>query len=99
MAQKLVPISDISIGTWVDESSGTTNIYTSIDESSDSQDNSDFIQCSLTGTSEFKLSSGTDPLSSSGHIIRLSGKFAGGFASGTTVSLYEGTGGGKNVNC
>lgn len=72
MAQFARPDQDTTIGTFTDNAGGTTNIYTAIDEVS--ANDSDFIR-SVTSPSNAvyvcRLSDVVDPVSSSGHIIRM----------------------------
>ena len=97
MAQFARPDNDDSIGSWVDQASGTTNIYQSIDESTASD--TDYIRAENNPSSSVYiagLSSVTDPTSSSGHIVRFRYQEAtsgGGSAPTTTltVELREGT--------
>lgn len=72
MPQFARPSADTSIGTFTDNAGGTTNIYQAIDESS--ANDADFIR-SVTSPSNAPyacaLSSVTDPVSSTGHIMRM----------------------------
>lgn len=72
MPQFARPDQDTTIGTFTDNAGGTTNIYTAIDEVS--ANDSDFIR-SVTSPSNAvyvcRLSDVVDPVSSSGHIIRM----------------------------
>lgn len=72
MPQFARPDQDTTIGTFTDQGGGTTNIYTTIDEASASD--ADFIR-SVTSPSNAvyvcRLSDVTDPVSSTGHIIRM----------------------------
>ena len=89
MAQYGRPDSDIVLGGFKDELFGTTNIYTSIDETS--ADDADYVRSptNSTGTYEAGLSNITDPVSSSGHIIRFRYKRAD-VNSAITVLLFQG---------
>lgn len=72
MPQYARPDQDTSIGTYTDNAGGTTNIFQAIDESS--ANDSDFIRSVTTpSTAPYacRLSDVTDPVSSSGHIIRM----------------------------
>ena len=103
MTQYARPDSDTSIGDWADNSSGTSNIYQAIDESSASD--SDYIEAVLTTdeeeeenlptTAKFGLSNVTDPESASNHIVRYRASAVIGEEDGSspslTVSLREGT--------
>jgi hypothetical protein len=93
MAQFARPSADTSIGSYVDESDGTTDIYTSIDETSASD--SDYIQSdSAPSASPYvtALSTIEDPVSSSGHVVRYryAKSASGGAAIDLTVELREG---------
>jgi len=72
MPQFARPDQDTTIGTFTDQGGGTTNIYTTIDEASASD--ADFIR-SVTSPSNAvyvcRLSDVVDPVSSTGHIIRM----------------------------
>lgn len=74
MAQFLRPSSDITAGGttgWYESAGGTqTNIYTAIDEVTRSDTDYIYSSANQLSTSEIALSSGTDPLSSTGHIVR-----------------------------
>lgn len=71
--QHLVPDADQSAGTWTTDSGGTTNLYQTIDEQPTASD-ADYIQ-SVAGPSaaaaDFTLTDGADPLSSTGHTVRV----------------------------
>lgn len=87
------PSADTSIGNWVDEGAGTTNIYTSIDETSASD--VDYIESDQAPSSSPYVTALTtleDPVSSAGHIIRARyGKdAAGGSQIDLTVELRQG---------
>lgn len=72
MPQFARPDQDTTIGTFTDQGGGTTNIYTTIDESSASD--ADYIR-SVTSPANAvyvcRLSDVVDPVSSTGHIIRM----------------------------
>lgn len=76
------PSADTSIGTYTDQSAGTTNIYTAINESSPSD--ADYIRSVLAPSAApyvTKLTDLEDPISSSGHVVRYRyGKSAAGGA-------------------
>lgn len=97
MAQFARPDNDDSIGAWTDQASGTTNIYTTIDETSASD--SDYVRSEnnpSTSAYQAGLSAVTDPVSSSGHVLRYryqKGESGGG-SPGTidvTIDLRQGT--------
>jgi len=73
VAQFARPSADTdNTGAWVDEAGGSTTIYTHIDESSASD--ADYIKSPLAPSSDVyvtKLSTIEDPLSSSGHVLRV----------------------------
>lgn len=71
MAQFARPSADTVRTGWTDQSGGTTNIYTNIDEASASD--ADYIKTATPpGSNEFEtlLTPVTDPLASTGHIMR-----------------------------
>lgn len=71
MAQFARPSADTVRTAWTDQGGGTTNIYTTIDESVASD--ADYIKTPTPpGANEFEtlLTSVTDPVSSTGHIMR-----------------------------
>jgi hypothetical protein len=74
MAQFLRPSSDISVGGstgWYESAGGTqTNIYTAIDEVTRSDTDYIYSSANQVSTCQMLLSSGTDPNSSTGHIVR-----------------------------
>jgi hypothetical protein len=95
MTQLAEPIADSSIGSYTDQAGGTTNIYTTIDEGSASPNDADYIKSPLAPASSpyvAKVTSLSDPLSSSGHIIRarLAKDAAGGAQIDATVQLRQG---------
>jgi hypothetical protein len=72
MAQFGRPSTDTTRDNWEEDDGTTTSIFDQIDESV--QDNADFIRTVLTPTSDVyvtKLTTLEDPLSSSGHILRI----------------------------
>src|SRR5688572_28400292 len=93
MAQFGRPSADTSRGTWVDQADGTTNIYTTIDESSASD--ADYIKSvSAPANAPYatKLTNLEDPVSSSGHVLRcrMAKDAAGGAQIDATVQLRQG---------
>jgi hypothetical protein len=71
MAQFARPSTDTTRDNWETQAGGTTNIYLQIDESV--ADDNDYIRTVLTPTNDVyvtKLTSVTDPVSSSNHTIR-----------------------------
>jgi len=82
MAQFLRPNNDDTIGAWTDEASGTTDIYTGIDEVT--AEDTELVRSENDPSSSAYiggLSSGDDPLSSIDHIVRyryLKGQSGGG---------------------
>lgn len=71
MAQFARPSADTVRSGWTDQAGGTTTIYTSIDESV--ANDGDYIKTAAPpGSNEFEtlLTSVTDPVSSSGHVMR-----------------------------
>ena len=97
MAQFLRPDNDDSIGSWTDEASGTTDIYTGIDE--ETAEDTEHIRSEDDPSSSvciIGLSTGIDPLSSINHIIRYrygKGETGGGSPGDIDliVELREGT--------
>lgn len=94
MAQFGRPISDASIGTWKDQGDGTTNIYTTIDETSASD--ADYIK-SVDNPSSAPYATGLtttleDPVSNANHIIRWRRQksASGGGQIDLTITLNEG---------
>jgi hypothetical protein len=81
--QLLRPTSDITTGTWT-PSTGAS-LFGVLDETP--FDDADFITTSASSICEVKYSAGTDPVSSTGHIIRYRAK---GTSGTLTVSLYQG---------
>ena len=72
MAQFARPDLDTLIGNFVDQADGTTNIYGSIDEVSASD--TDYIKSPASPANEVyvcRLSDVVDPVSSSGHVMRM----------------------------
>lgn len=93
MAQFARPSTDTTIGTYTDQGGGTTNIYTTIDETVASD--ADYIQSVLAPANApyvTKLSTIEDPVSSTGHVVRYRyGKnAAGGSQIDLTVELRQG---------
>lgn len=72
MPQFARPDADTTLGNFQDNAGGTTNIFGAIDESS--PNDSDFIRSPTSPVSEAyvcRLSDVTDPVSSSGHVMRM----------------------------
>lgn len=92
MAQFARPDSDSHVGNWEDEGAATTNLFQSIDESSSSD--ADYVTSEAApSTSPYVagLSSVTDPLASSGHIVRYRySKDTSGATIDLVVQLREG---------
>ena len=92
MAQFARPSADTVRNTWTDQAAGTTNIYTTIDEVSASD--ADYIESVSNSTVLYEslLIAVTDPVSSSGHIVRYRyGKnAAAGRQIDVRISLYQG---------
>lgn len=83
--QLLRPASDISTGSWL--TSSGTDYYALIDETNPVD--SDYVYDLGTATSvEVKFGSGSDPSSSSGHVIRYRARNSG--AGSLTAYLYQG---------
>lgn len=95
MPQYARPSADTVRTGWTDQSGGTTNIYTTIDEASASD--ADYIKTPTPpGTNEFEtlLTSVTDPVSSSGHVMRWRRRkqpASGSAQINLTVRLMQGT--------
>lgn len=97
MAQFGRPDNDDSIGSWTDDGGGTTNIFENINQVT--PNDSDYVRSEVDPSSSVYitgLSSVTDPVSSSGHIVRYryqKGESGGG-APGVIdviIELREGT--------
>jgi hypothetical protein len=94
MAQLARPISDVAAGSWTTQSGGTTNLYATIDEASASD--ADYIRSSASPATpdiaKVRLGSLTDPLASTGHIVRYryQKSVSGGDAIDLTVRLQQG---------
>ena len=93
MAQFGRPSTDTVNESYTDQAAGSTNIFQSIDEVSASD--TDYIQSALTPTNDVyatKLTSVTDPVVSTGHIVRYrySKDAAGGAQIDLTVQLRQG---------
>lgn len=72
MPQFSRPDADTTLGNYSDQAGGTTNIFQSIDEAS--ADDGDFIRTPTSPVNEVyvcRLSDVSDPISSSGHIMRM----------------------------
>ena len=65
-AQKLAPVSDVSDGAWL-PSTGA-DLYATLDE--DLYSDTDYIYATSATTCTLALASGSDPASSTGHILR-----------------------------
>lgn len=94
MAQFGRPSADTVRTGWTDQAGGTTNIYTTIDESAASD--ADYIKTAAPpGTNEFEtlLTTIEDPLSSTGHIMRWRRQksASGGATVNLTVRLLQST--------
>lgn len=85
MAQYGRPISDIALGSWT-----TAPLWSKLDEVT--ADDADYIGTSVNNTiCKLGLTSLTDPVSSSNHIIRYRHTKSGAGTSTTTIDLYQGT--------
>jgi hypothetical protein len=94
-AQTARPTADSVDGNWLNEASSGTNLYQSIDETTPSD--TDYIQSEAgpaNSAVRLKIGSLTDPVSSTGHVIRWrTGKDStGGATINMTVKLYQGGG-------
>lgn len=95
MPQFARPDADITDGTWLNEAASATDMFNSINEDVSSPNDSDYIQSVSAPSSAacaFGLSNITDPVSSSGHIMRWRrGKdVVGGAQIDLTVQLRQG---------
>lgn len=93
MAQFARPNTDTTLGGYTDQSNGTTNIYTTIDEVT--PDDGDYIRSALAPSSAAyvtKLTSIEDPLTGTGHVVRYryAKSAAGGAQIDLTVQLRQG---------
>lgn len=90
--QYLYAVSDSSLGSWKDQSGGTTNIYTAIDEETPSD--SDYVKSPdlpAANTYRFKIGNASDPSNHTNH--KISFRLRKPFAVGTlnlTVRVMEG---------
>jgi hypothetical protein len=95
MAQFARPSADTVRTGWTDQAAGTVNIYQAIDETSASD--ADYIKTATPpGANEYEtlLTSVTDPLSSTGHIMRWRRRkqpASGSAQMNLTVRLLQGT--------
>jgi hypothetical protein len=94
MAQFARPSADTVRTGWTDEAGGTTDIYTGIDETV--AEDTEYIKTPTPpGTNEFEtlLTSVTDPVSSSNHVMRWRRRKqpSGGAQINMTVRLLQGT--------
>jgi hypothetical protein len=94
VGQQLAPSADSVDGSWTDQAAGTA-LAAAIDEGSASD--ADYIQSPVDPTNSgcrVKLASGTDPLSSTGHVIhwRIRKDTALGATLNMTIKLYQGGG-------
>lgn len=86
MAQFARPNADLVDGDWLNEAASATNLYASIDEVTASD--SDYIESAAapsTNAVGMSLSDPTDPLVSTGHIMRY--RYQKDVASGATIDL------------
>lgn len=95
MPQFARPDADITDGTWLNASASAVDMFASIDEDVSSPNDADYIESVSAPSSAacaFGLSNVTDPLSSTGHIMRWRrGKnVAGGAQINLTVELRQG---------
>ncbi len=90
MAQFGRPISDVSIGVWTDDVGGTTNLWAVLDDNTTTEYIEDLNGGN--GTYECNITSLTDPLVSTGHIIRfeMQGTGSGG-PERCEIQLWQGT--------
>lgn len=80
------PSADTSIGTYTDQAAGTSNIYTTMDETSPSD--ADYIQSVLAPSNApyvTKLTTLTDPVTSSNHVVRY--RYAKSASGGAQIDL------------
>jgi len=94
MAQFARPSTDTTLDSYTDQTGGTTNIYTTIDESVASD--LDYIRSATDPSNAAyvtKLTSVTDPVSATGHVLRVrmgTDVASGGNQIDATVELREG---------
>lgn len=80
------PSADTFIGTWTDDGGGTTNIYTTIDETSASDvDYIESVQAPSSTPYVTALTTLEDPVSSTGHIVRV--RYGKDAAGGSQINL------------
>lgn len=85
------PDADVTDGSWTNQAGSNVNLYQSVDEVS--PDDADYIQSSeapSSDTCEISLETLTDPVTSSGHIVRYRYRKSGGATINLTVSLRQG---------
>ena len=94
MSQFARPDADITDGAWLNEAASATDMYQSIDEDVSSPNDSDYVESEAGPSSSpvvFNLSAITDPVSSSGHVMRWRrSKSGGGATLNLTVELRQG---------
>jgi hypothetical protein len=85
----LRPNSDVSNpGGWVDQAGGTTNLYSTIDEvTADDTDYNKGPNCPTNAAMTVGLQSGTDPESSSGHVVHFRARHPAGSVPATTLTV------------
>lgn len=86
------PASDISVGAWTTEIGGTTNLYTSVDETS--ANDADYIQSEAAPAAsavQIKLATMTDPAVSYGHYVTYRIQKIGSGQINMVVRLKQGT--------
>jgi len=89
MAQFGRPISDVSIGPWTDDAGGTTNLWAVLDDNTTTEYIEDLNGGN--GTYQCNITSLTDPLVSTGHVIRFEMQgFGSGGAERCEVQLWQG---------
>lgn len=90
----LNPSSDVTVNGWTTNTGETTNLFAAIDEDVTPDDN-DYVQSPLGVSSaayyEGAFQAGTDPLLSTGHVIKYRYMRDGGDSADLTVELYQGS--------
>lgn len=94
MAQTARPDSDAVVTGWTDQGGGSTNLYTTLDETTPSD--ADYIKTADNPNPaqriRLRLSDVTDPVTSSGHTIniRMQKSLSGGSTVTAEIRLYQG---------
>lgn len=91
--QKLRPDADIVQGTWVPSAGSPFELWRMLDETS--PDDSDYIYTNSNSECEVSLTSGVDPGTDTGHVMRV--RLKGEDGASLTVTLKQGGSGGTTI--